>query len=473
MTKPQLIGKRFKELFELIDPYWLEIYNKVARTGKSVTYKNQNTNNDKYYEIFAWKLQKNLIAVIFADNTERKKQELKIIKDKKRAENSDRIKNNFISNLSHEIRTPMNGILGFTEFLSDPTLSETKRKHYVTIIQNSGNQLMRTMDDLLEFSKLGTKQVSLIEKEICLNNLILELFTLFNIKARENKTPLYLKKGLSDTESTVLIDETKLKNVLSNLLENALKFTNQGYIEFGYNKVDSNLVMYVKDTGVGIKPERQKSVFERFSKEEEESSKNIGGLGLGLWIAKENTELLGGKITLESKKNEGTTFFITLPYSPIESSGEPNNSSSSLIKHEEEDSHKCNILIAEDEEINFLYLEILLRKHINLNCNIFHAKDGVEAVAICKNRSEIDFVFMDLKMPLMDGFEAVKLIKEFRPELPIVAQTAFSSKKDKEKVFASGFSGFLSKPISKESLSDVLNLQKEQKRIKESINFRN
>ena len=259
----------------------------------------------------------------------------------------------------------------------------------------------------------------------------------------------------------------------SNLLENALKFTNQGYIEFGYNKVDSNLVMYVKDTGVGIKPERQKSVFERFSKEEEESSKNIGGLGLGLWIAKENTELLGGKITLESKKNEGTTFFITLPYSPIESSGEPNNSSSSLIKHEEEDSHKCNILIAEDEEINFLYLEILLRKHINLNCNIFHAKDGVEAVAICKNRSEIDFVFMDLKMPLMDGFEAVKLIKEFRPELPIIAQTAFSSKKDKEKVFASGFSGFLSKPISKESLSDVLNLQKEQKRIKESINFRN
>ena len=472
MTKPQLIGKRFKELFELIDPYWLEIYNKVAHTGKSVTYKNQNTNNGKYYEIFAWKLKKNLIAVVFADNTERKKQELKIIEDKERAEKSDRIKNNFISNLSHEIRTPMSGILGFTEFLSDPTLSETKRKHYITIIQNSGKQLMRTMDDLLEFSKLGTKQVSLIENEICLNNLILELFTVFNIKARENKTPLYLKTGLSDTESTVLIDETKLKNVLSNLLENALKFTKQGYIEFGYNKVDSNLVMYVKDTGVGIKPERQKSVFERFSKEEKESSKNIGGLGLGLWIAKENTELLGGKISLESKKNEGTTFFVTLPYTPIESYEDPNNPSSSK-EYEEEDFHNCNILIAEDEEINFLYLEILLRKHINLNCNIFHAKDGAEAVAICKDNDEIDFVFMDLKMPQMDGFEAVKLIKEFRPELPIIAQTAFSSKKDKEKVFASGFSGFLSKPISKESLSDVLNLQKEQKRVKESINFRN
>ena len=266
MTKPQLIGKRFKELFELIDPYWLEIYNKVAHTGKSVTYKNQNTNNGKYYEIFAWKLNKNLIAVVFADNTKRKKQQLKIIKDKKRAENSDRIKNNFISNLSHEIRTPMNGILGFTEFLSDPNLSETKRKHYKTIIQNSGKQLMRTMDDLLEFSKLGTKQVSLIEKEICLNNLILELFTVFNIKARENKIPLYLKTGLSDTESTVLIDETKLKNVLSNLLENALKFTKQGYIEFGYNKVDSNLVMYVKDTGVGIKLNVKNTFLNAFQK---------------------------------------------------------------------------------------------------------------------------------------------------------------------------------------------------------------
>jgi CheY-like chemotaxis protein/nitrogen-specific signal transduction histidine kinase len=415
---------------------------------------------------------KNLIAVVFADNTKRKKQQLKIIKDKKRVENSDRIKNNFISNLSHEIRTPMNGILGFTEFLSDPNLSETKRKHYITIIQNSGKQLMRTMDDLLEFSKLGTKQVSLIENEICLNNIILELFTLFNIKARENKIPLYLKTGLSDTESTVLIDETKLKNVLSNLLENALKFTKQGYIEFGYNKVDSDLVMYVKDTGVGIKPERQKSVFERFSKEEEESSKNIGGLGLGLWIAKENTELLGGKIALKSKKNEGTTFFVKLPYTPIESYEEPNNPVSSFKEYEETDFHNCNILIAEDEEINFLYLEILLRKHINLNCNIFHAKDGAEAVAICKDNDEIDFVFMDLKMPQMDGFEAVKLIKEFRPKLPVVAQTAFSSTDDKEKVFDAGFDDFISKPISKEDLSVIINKQKKQKKIREGLNFK-
>ena len=169
----------------------------------------------------------------------------------------------------------MNGILGFTKFLNDPNLSDIKRKHYVNIIQSSGNQLMRTMDDLLEFSKLGTKQVKAIEKEVCLNDFLLELFTVFDVKARENKIPLYLRKGLNDKQSTILIDESKLNNVLGNLLENALKFTKEGFIEFGYNLVDSKLEIYVKDTGDGIKPKRQKSVFERFSKEEEESTKTL------------------------------------------------------------------------------------------------------------------------------------------------------------------------------------------------------
>ena len=160
------------------------------------------------------------------------KRKIKIIADKERAEKSDRIKNDFISNLSHEIRTPMNGILGFTKFLNDPNLSDIKRKHYVNIIQSSGNQLMRTMDDLLEFSKLGTKQVKAIGKEVCLNDFLLELFTVFDVKARENKIPLYLRKGLNDKQSTILIDESKLNNVLGNLLENALKFTKEGFIEF-------------------------------------------------------------------------------------------------------------------------------------------------------------------------------------------------------------------------------------------------
>ena len=472
MTRPQLIGKRFKELFEPIDKFWLELYNEVAKTGNSISYKNTSSNNGKYYEVFVWEIEKNLIAVTFADITERKKQELKIIADKERAEENDQIKENFISNLSHEIRTPMNGILGFTKFLDDPNISDIKRKHYVTIIQNSGNQLMRTMDDLLEFSKLGTKQVTLNEKERCLNNLTLELFTIFDVKAKENKIPLYLRKGLSDIDSTVLIDDTKLNNVLGNLLENALKFTSKGFIEFGYNKVGSNLEFYVKDTGDGIKYSRQKSVFERFSKEEKDSSKNVGGLGLGLWIARENTELLGGKITLESKKDVGTTFFVTIPYAPTLRKLEKNSAADSLNKQvtKKENEHKFTILIAEDEEINFLFLEILLNNQIDLECTIIHAKNGAEAVSICEENAQIDFVLMDLKMPVMDGFEAIKMIREIRPDLPIVAQTAFSSNNDKERVIAAGFNDFLSKPINKEALEEIIN---KQKRIKESLNFKN
>jgi signal transduction histidine kinase/ActR/RegA family two-component response regulator len=461
-TKSEIVGKRLKELFENIDEYWFGIYNEVAHSGNLLNYKSVRNNKGNYYEIYAWKIQKNLIGVIFADITKHQKKELQIIADKERAEKNDRIKNNFISNLSHEIRTPMNGILGFTKFLSDPKLSDIKREHYINIIQNSGNQLMRTMDDLLEFSKLGTNQVRLVEKEICLNNLFLELFTVFDVKARENKIPLYLKKGLSDKKSTVLIDGSKLNNILGNLLENALKFTKEGFIEFGYTKVESNLEIYVKDTGIGIKTTRQKSVFERFSKEEEESTKNIDGLGLGLWIAKENTELLGGKISLESKKNSGTTFYVKIPYNPMLSNLKENSETpSNEYLEEENNDHKYTILIAEDEEINFLFLEILLKNQIDLNCTIIHAKNGVEAVEICKKNTEIDIVFMDLKMPVMDGFESVKLIKEFRPDLPIVAQTAFSSNEDKEKVFNAGFNDFISKPISIEDLDAVINRQKE------------
>ena len=463
-TKAQLIGNRFKELFGPIDTLWMDTYNKVMKTGTPANIESFLTKEGRYFEVYVWRMNPKLIAVIFSDVTERELLEQKRITEKEKAEESKKINNDFISNLSHEIRTPMNGILGFTEFLSDPNLTDIKRKHYVSIIQNSGNQLMRTMNDLLEFSKLGTKQVKTITEEVCLNDFMLEMFTVFDVKAKENKIPLYLRKGLSDQKSTILTDKNKLNNILGNLLENALKFTKEGFIEFGYNKIGSNLELYVKDTGIGIKGDRQKSIFERFSKEEKESSKNVNGLGLGLWIAKENTELLNGEITLKSKKNKGSTFFVTLPYTPVKNNLD-NSSETPSLKEGHKSTFECTILVAEDEEINFLFLEILLKNEVDLNCRIIHAKDGAEAVSICQENTEIDFVLMDLKMPVMDGFEAIKLIKEFRPELPIVAQTAFSSIEDKERVFAAGFNDFLSKPISKEALNEVIKKQKNMKAI--------
>ena len=380
-------------------------------------------------------------------------EELKLAKEK--AEESDQLKTEFIHNMSHEIRTPMNGILGFSSFLNDPNLNEGKRKQFVNIIQNSGNQLLRIIDDILEISRLGTKQVKVIEKEVVLNNFLLQQFSIFEIKAKENKIPLYLKKGLSDKQSSILTDETKLNKILSNLIDNALKYTSEGFIEFGYQLKNTELEIYVKDTGIGIKKENQETIFVRFSQEEKELSKNVGGLGLGLSIAKENAELLGGKITLQSEKGKGSTFIVTIPYKPVFSEKIKN-----IINNDKKEiTEKQNnyiILIVEDEEVNYLYLETLL-ENLELNLKILHAKNGKEAVEMCKQNSEIDFVLMDMKMPIMNGFEATKLIKEFQPNLPIVAQTAYSSEEEKVQAFSAGCDDFISKPISKETLSDIIN----------------
>ena len=485
-TNSDLVGKTLLEVFPGTEASWLEQIKKTCITGITSTKENYAKEVDLYVELTVYIPQKGQMAFICPNITVRKKAELELVESqillkkqneelhmknseysalneeyktqneelhiaKVKAEESDRLKTEFINNMSHEIRTPMNGILGFSDFLNDKNLSAEKRRNYINIIQNSGNQLMRIIDDILEISKLGTKQVKTTEKEICLNDLLLEKFSIFDIKAKENKTPLYLKKGLSDIESTILTDDTKLNKIISNVLENALKFTNTGFIEFGYQLKNEELEIYVKDTGIGIKPDKQEIIFERFSQEEKELSKNVGGLGLGLSIAKENAELLGGKITLKSEKGKGSTFFVTIPYKPSKS--KTNIEKDKIIEKQD----KYTILIVEDEEINYLYIETLLEDKIEINCNILHAKNGKEAVEICNENQELDFILMDLKMPIMNGFEATKIIKEFKPDLPIVAQTAYTTKEDKVKALSAGCDDFISKPIDEETLNEIIN----------------
>ena len=378
-------------------------------------------------------------AVKSREAIKRSTTKLKIAKEE--AEESNRLKTEFLNNMSHEIRTPMNGILGFSKMLLERDITEEKQTNFVNIIQNCGNQLLQIIDDILEISILETKQVKPISTEVCLNDIFFELFSIFDIKAKENKTPLFLKRGLSDKQSTILIDKTKLNKVLSNLLENAIKFTDQGTIEFGYSLKNENIEIFIKDTGIGINIEDQELIFGRFSQVENKLSKAIGGLGLGLSIAKENTELLGGEILVVSKKGKGATFLFTIPYNPI-------------FKDQEEDNveYEFIILIAEDEEINYLFLEIILKDEMKLNCNILHAKNGLEAVKICENNPTIDFVLMDIKMPKMNGFEATKQIRISNPKLPIIALTAYSTSEDKEKAINAGCIDFVSKPINNEKL---------------------
>jgi PAS domain S-box-containing protein len=451
LNPQEFIGLTLEQVFgehtQTVKNYYLKTF-----TGEETSFELFINNQYQLYKTVPLYSENNEITKILSvveNITSRKIAEQELLVAKEKAEESDRLKTEFINNMSHEIRTPMNGILGFSKLLEKTNKTEQKRKYYINIIQNSGNQLMRIIDDILEISRLGTKQVKTIEQEICLNDILLELFSIFDIKAKENKTPLYLKKGLSDIESNILSDETKLNKILSNLLENALKFTSEGFIEFGYQQVNRELEFYVKDTGIGIASNKQEIIFERFSQEEKELSKNVGGLGLGLSIAKENAELLGGKISLKSEKGKGATFFVTVPYKPASSKittlGNDINEIADKQKH-------YTILIVEDEEVNYLYIETLLEDEIELNCKTLHAKNGQESIDICKN-NEIDLVLMDLKMPIMNGFEATKRIKELRSDLPIVAQTAYTT----NEAFSAGCDNFISKPTSEETLNEIIN----------------
>lgn len=395
-----------------------------------------------------------LVRVVeIRDISEQKKieQELQVAKEK--AEENDKLKTEFINNMSHEVRTPMNGILGFSEFLKMPDLSDSKKEQYVNIIQNSGYQLLRIIDDIMEISELGTKQVKLMEKEVCLNDLLLEQFSVFDIKAKENEIPLYLNKALKDVDSYVFIDEGKLNKILSNLIENALKYTFRGFVEFGYEIKNQNLEIYVKDTGLGIKKEKQELIFERFSQEEKGISVQTDGLGLGLSIAKENAELMGGEISLNSEIGKGSVFYLTIPYKPVKAIFTP----SEEIVNEINKIKDITVLVVEDEEVNYLYLETILEESTNQNFIVLHAKQGIEAIKFCKENSDIDIILMDLKMPIMNGFDATKKIKEFLPTMPIIAQTAYSTEEDRKKAISFGCNDFISKPIAEEDLIKMIN----------------
>ena len=381
------------------------------------------------------------------DISERKLAESELIKAKNKAEESDRLKTAFLHNISHEVRTPMNAIVGFSELIAEPDLSQQMRNEFVQTIVQSSNQLLSIITQIVSMATIEAGQEKIYEKEISLNSIFKMVSEQFSSVANKKNISLKYNTALPDHEDKIITDETKLIQIISNLMSNACKFTKQGRIDFGYEVKGRYLEFYFKDSGIGIPQNMFEKIFERFRQVESTLAREYEGAGLGLSISKAYVELLGGKIWLSSKLGEGSVFYFTIPYNKVKmvttSEKEAPGKNKSVFEK------TITLLVAEDEDNNFMLLTQYLS---NANIIVLHAVNGSEAVEICKKNRQINLVLMDLKMPVMDGYEATKIIKGFRPDLPIIAQTAYSLDTDKFKSLTSGCCDFISKPFKKEAL---------------------
>ena len=397
------------------------------------------------------------IVLKFDDVTENRKAALDLKKAKEAAETSDRLKSMFLSNMSHEIRTPLNAIVGFSELLAHSDESDEKEE-YVNIINRNNELLLQLINDILDLSKIEANTLEFVYSTTDINNMLknLELSTHHKV---ENNPELEINFIPQLAECHVYTEPNRLHQVISNLINNALKFTDKGYIRFGYEVIDSGLRFFVSDTGKGIPAEKQKDIFKRFIKLDNFKS----GTGLGLAICETILHKLNGEIGVESEDGKGSTFWFTLPVKPInndtnnEATAEEAKTEIKEKKTEADSSTKNNptLLIAEDNPDNFKLYNTLLGKKYTL----LHAWNGKEAVAIYERYSP-DIIIMDIKMPEMDGYEATAVIREKDADIPIIAASAYAFAEDVERIMNSGFSDYISKPIKYTELEKVLKLLK-------------
>jgi len=396
---------------------------------------------------------KRVLHSMAIDVTEARQAEQELIIAKDHAEQSDRLKSAFLANMSHEIRTPMNGILGFANLLKEPGLTGEEQQEYIRIIDKSGVRMLNIINDIVDISKIeaGLMKVKLLDSN--LNEKIEYLYNFFKPEAEAKGIHLSYRNGLMSKESIIKTDREKLYAILTNLVKNAIKFTHGGSIEFGYEIVEkihefSLLQFFVKDTGIGIPPDRQEAIFERFIQADIEDKHAYQGAGLGLSISKAYAEMLGGKIWVESEEGFGSTFYFSLPYTavPIEKTA-VQNAETSVAKGQKV--RKLKILIAEDDEVSEMLVDIIVKL---FGKEILKVRTGVEAVENCRENPDIDLILMDIQMPVLGGYESTRQIRKFNKEVIIIAQTAFGLTGDREKAIEAGCNDYISKPISKAEL---------------------
>lgn len=389
---------------------------------------------------------------IEAQNNELRSKNDELLIAKEKAEESDRLKSAFLANMSHEIRTPMNGILGFADLLNDPGISGEEQHEYVEIIEKSGARMLNIINNIIDISKIESGLMKVDLKTTNINEKIKYIFNFFRHEVEAKGMELHMNNKVASKNITITTDPEKLYAILTNLVKNAIKYSDQGDIEIGLDLKGPNLEFYIRDTGIGIPAERLEAIFERFIQADITDTQARQGAGLGLSIAKAFVEMLGGRIWVESEELIGSTFYFTIPYTPV-------LVKETTILDNAEESHviavkRLKVLVAEDDDISDLYITKLLK---NYNCELLlHAKTGVEAVKTCLNNPDLDLIMMDLKMPEMTGFEATRQIRKFSKNVIIIAQSAYALSGDKEKAIAIGCNDYITKPVTQSSLSVLM-----------------
>ena len=471
-------NKTIETWVSIIQPEWQQIMNDYF----SQEVIGCSTNFDKEYQIvrqndrvvrwvhgwgeLKFDAQNRPILMLGAiqDITERKGIEEDLIRAKEKAEESDRLKSAFLANMSHEIRTPMNGILGFSELMKEPNISGEEKQEYISIIEKSGTRMVNIINDIVDISKIESGQMKVSLSETNVDMQLEYIFNFYRIEAEQRGLRISFLNTLAEKESIIQTDRQKIYAILTNLVNNAIKFTHEGSIEFGcisgavetghaLSLQPNSLLFYVKDTGIGIRSELLEIIFERFRQGSESLNRKYEGAGLGLSISKAYVEMLGGQIWAESEEGKGSTFYFTIPC--ITGTEEKQESKKiALGDGARKPTLMLKILIAEDDIESGILLTKILQK---FNKEAFMARTGIEAVDIFRENPDIDLILMDIQMPEMDGYEATRQIRQFNTDVIIIAQTAFALSGDKELSLEAGCNDYISKPIKRKQLMETIN----------------
>ncbi len=357
---------------------------------------------------------------------------------------SNRLKEAFLEKISREIRTPLNSILGFVNLLNDANLTKIDREYYLKFIRESGNNLLTLIDNIVDFSRLETGELIVEYKKCNLNLLLADLVDKYRSKLLREKSKVTIVYNKPDIALESLADCRRILNILDQLINNAIKFTPEGKIEVNYKINHTHHIFTVSDSGIGIEGIYQDIIFERFYQIETEAKDYFQGAGLGLTIAKGLTDLLGGRIEVKSEPGKGSDFILYIPYKESKTKDTERKKGELSVNWQGK-----TILIAEDEDSNFHFLEAILKK---TKAEILWAPDGIKFLEIMDQNTNIDLVLLDIKMPGINGFNAIKVIRQQNISIPVIAQTAFNQPEDKQRCLESGCDDYLAKPIDRDLL---------------------